>query len=72
MWTWAAVDFENVAPSSGVAHQHANLTEEVLNVADDMARISGGAAAGDFDGDGWMDLYVTRINLPNQLFFNFL
>jgi hypothetical protein len=68
--SWAAVNFENVAPNIGLAHQHANLTEEVLNVADDMARISGGAAAGDFDGDGWMDLYVTRINLPNQLFRN--
>jgi hypothetical protein len=66
----AAVDFENVAPVAGLAHPHANLTEEVLNVADDIARMSGGAAAGDFDGDGWMDLYVTRINLPNQLFRN--
>ena len=24
----------------------------------------------DFDGDGWMDLYVTRVNLPNLLFRN--
>lgn len=68
--SWAAIDFENVAPAAGLAYQHANLTEEVLNVADDIARMSGGAAAGDFDGDGWMDLYVTRINLPNQLFRN--
>ena len=32
--------------------------------------MSGAAAAGDFNGDGWIDLFFTRINAPNLLFRN--
>ncbi len=68
--TLAASNFENVSATAGLAYQHADLTAQVISDVGDMATMSGGAAAGDFDGDGWMDLYVTRVNLPNQLFRN--
>jgi enediyne biosynthesis protein E4 len=32
--------------------------------------MSGGAAAGDFDRDGWLDLYVTRLDAPGILYRN--
>lgn len=33
-------------------------------------RMTGGAAVADFDRDGWPDLYVTRMNLPDILYRN--
>ena len=33
-------------------------------------RMSGGAAAADFDGDGWTDLYLTSLDGPGHLYRN--
>jgi hypothetical protein len=35
-----------------------------------MLSMCGGAAAGDYDGDGWVDLFVTRIDRRSRLFRN--
>ncbi|MFT7668457.1 MAG: hypothetical protein ACI8X5_001150 [Planctomycetota bacterium] len=35
-----------------------------------LLAMTGGAAAGDVDGDGWVDLFVTRINGNSRLFRN--
>ena len=32
--------------------------------SDETVYMTGGAAAGDYDGDGWVDLYVTRLDAP--------
>jgi len=38
--------------------------------ATEPAHMTAGAAAGDFDGDGWVDLYVTRLGLTDSLYRN--
>ncbi|MXY78825.1 MAG: VCBS repeat-containing protein, partial [Chloroflexi bacterium] len=35
-----------------------------------VERATGGAAAADYDGDGWIDLFVTRLDGPGLLFRN--
>ncbi len=65
----AAADwhFTEISELSGLDYEHgfdpSQATEPHL--------VSGGVAAGDFDGDGWLDLYVVRGSMgPNLLFRN--
>ncbi len=60
--------FEDVASEAGLTHEHypANLQ----GVGDIQSRMSGGAAAADYDNDGWIDLYFTRLNRPDRLYRN--
>ncbi len=44
--------------------------QTALAAAGDLAGSTGGAAAGDFDRDGHVDLYVTRLDAPGILFRN--
>ncbi len=67
---FAEVIFKNVTATAGLSYQQADMNNKLMDEVGMLAMMSGGAAAGDFDGDGWVDLYVTRINLPNQLFRN--
>src|SRR5687767_11396386 len=51
--------FVNVTAAAGITHNA--LPPSCPTCAPTfMQEQSGGAAAGDFDGDGWVDLFVTR------------
>jgi hypothetical protein len=47
------------------------LADAVVPNADcDLTWFTAGATAGDYDGDGWVDLYVTRLAAPDLLWRN--
>ena len=54
--------FEEVAAQAGVAFEHSR--------DGDFFNLGGGAAAADFNNDGWLDLYATNSNGPNALYLN--
>jgi hypothetical protein len=58
----AAPTFTNVTASAGINHLH--------SVPPGQQAMTAGAAAGDFDGDGLVDLFFTRIAAPDVLYRN--
>jgi hypothetical protein len=64
----AAVVFTDVTVSAGITH--IQIIPEVLPDFPGEAFFSGGAAAGDFDGDGRTDLVFTRYNDADILYRN--
>ncbi len=60
--------FTNVTASAGITHVHS--TPELIAGLDGTSFYSGGAAAGDFDGDGLVDLVFPRLNDVNILYRN--
>jgi enediyne biosynthesis protein E4 len=71
------VTFTEVAAEAGLDYAQAPVATQI-GCDQPSARpcvftavhMSGGAAAGDVDGDGWIDLYVTRLDAPGILFRN--
>src|SRR5262249_21821703 len=53
----AAWHFTDVTAEAGLSYQHGYLVEPGFREASEAA---GGVAAGDYDGDGWVDVYVVR------------
>ncbi len=68
------ISFTEVTAAAGFDYQHgiSGLSPGVAPELSEMARaISGGVAAGDYDGDSWVDLYAVRGDAgPNLLFRN--
>ena len=77
-----SVLFTDVTEAAGVIYLQQNLNEEGSCLLDggmygpghgtfcDPERMSGGAAAGDYDNDGFVDIYVTRLDAHDILFRN--
>lgn len=65
--------FVDVTERSGLSHIEAP-SEPSCDLDRDYTctspRMTGGATAGDVDGDGWIDLYLTRLDAPDLLFRN--
>ncbi len=66
--------FVDVAAEAGIEHRHSKpvLDPQIDNIMAWMASVGAAAAAADFDGDGWIDLYATnsRKGEPNYLYRN--
>ena len=58
----AAPTFTNVTAAAGINH--------VQSAPSGQQAMTGGAAAGDFDGDGLVDLFFTRVDAPDVLYRN--
>ena len=69
-----ATAFVEVTTDAGIRHTHhkPNLDPKLDPIMNWVASVGAAAAAGDFDNDGWMDLYVTdsRKGEPNRLYRN--
>ncbi len=61
-----AVVFTDVTAAAGINHVH--TIPELIQGLPGEAFFAGGAAAGDFDGDGHVDLVFTRLN-DNDIFY---
>lgn len=67
------LSFTDVTVAAGFDYQHGypGASDTAWPLADFPFRIGGGVGAGDFDNDGWIDLYVVGGTLgPNRLFRN--
>ena len=66
--------FTDVTASAGVSYLQQVLQPLGNCIFDgyfcEPERMTGGAAVADIDGDGWVDLFVTRLDAPDILFRN--
>ncbi len=66
--------FVDVTEAAGIRHRHHKpvLDHKLDNIMSWVCSVGAAAAAGDYDKDGWLDLYVTdsRKGEPNYLYHN--
>ena len=66
--------FVDVTKEAGILHRHhkPQLDAKLAHINAWVSSVGAAAATGDFDNDGWLDLYVTdsRKGLPNYLYRN--
>src|SRR3990172_4770387 len=69
-----ATPFSDVTEAAGIKHSHSKpvLDHKLDNIMSWVCSVGAAAAAGDFDNDGWIDLYVTNSHkgTPNYLYRN--
>ncbi|MHC5111121.1 MAG: FG-GAP-like repeat-containing protein [Planctomycetota bacterium] len=70
----ASSHFTDVAEKAGIRHRHFApiLDHKLDNIMSWVTSVGAAAAAGDFNRDGWLDIYVTnsRKGKPNYLYRN--
>ncbi|MFM1560802.1 MAG: CRTAC1 family protein [Roseibacillus sp.] len=71
--TWMVADcsaatFEDVTTTAGITHLQHRPANPALGFM--QVGMSGGAAAVDYDNDGWIDLYFTLLDRPDILYRN--
>ena len=67
--TCRAAGFTDVTSAAGISHTQW-LDDDPSVFFGEPGHMSGGAAAGDFDGDGWVDLFFTRLDGADLLYRN--
>ncbi|MDG1852390.1 MAG: VCBS repeat-containing protein, partial [Gammaproteobacteria bacterium] len=60
--------FEEVGLRAGIDHQHGFLPEDD-DLAEELTLLVSGVAAGDYDKDGWVDLYFTQGDIGKNLLY---
>lgn len=69
--TLGAFEFTDVSEAAGITQTYNQSPSNFEALEREFPHFTGGAVAEDFDGDGWVDLFVLRGGLePNLLYLN--